>query len=115
MQLMSHEKLNVYQKSVKFLALGASIIDRLPKGNAALADQLKRASLSIILNIAEATGRTTKLDNKRHFAIARGSALECAAVMDACFILGLIDKTTLVKRKELLIAIVSMLSKLCQR
>ena len=114
MQLMSHERLEVYQKSTRFLAVTSNILDSLPKGNAALADQLKRASLSIILNIAEATGRTTKLDNRRHFAIARGSALECAAVLDACFILDLIEKQQMQNGKELLVAIVAMLSKLCR-
>ena len=56
---MSHERLDVYQKSTQFLALASTILDNLPKGNATLADQLKRAALYIILNIAEATGRTT--------------------------------------------------------
>jgi len=115
MQLMSHEKLDVYQKSTRFLAIASTILDSLPRGNAVLADQLKRAALSIILNIAEATGRTTKLDNKKHFAIARGSALECAAVLDACLILDLTDKGKVEQGKELLVAIVAMLSKLCQR
>jgi four helix bundle protein len=111
---LSHEKLDVYQKSVEFLALSSIVINDLPRGNAALADQLKRASLSIILNIAEATRRTSKLDNKKHFAIARGSALECAAVMDACLILNLTDKEQTRKGKALLVRVVSMLSKLCR-
>ena len=115
MQLMSHERLDVYQKSTQFLALASTILDNLPKGNATLADQLKRAALSIILNIAEATGRTTKLDNKKHFAIARGSALECAAVLDACRILELADQKKVNHGKEILVAIVAMLTKLCQR
>ena len=115
MRLMSHERLDVYQKSTQFLALTATILESLPKGNAILADQLKRASLSVILNIAEATGRTTKLDNKKHFAIARGSALECAAVLDACKILNLANDAKVTQGKELLVAIISMLSKLCQR
>ena len=90
MRQLSHERLDVYQKSTRFLALTAAILDNLPKGNATLSDQLKRASLSIILNIAEATGRTSRADNRRHFAIACGSALECAAVLDACRILELV-------------------------
>lgn len=111
---LSHEKLDVYQKSVEFLALCSTVVDELPKGNASLADQLKRASLSIILNIAEATGRTSKLDNKKHFAIARGSALECAAVLDACLVLKIANKEHTVKGKALLVRVVSMLSKLCR-
>lgn len=47
-----------------------------------LLDQLKRASASVILNIAEGGGRITQKDRKRFFVIARGSAEECRAVFD---------------------------------
>ena len=115
MRQLSHEKLHVYQKAIDFLALSATIMDQIPRGNATLCDQLKRASLSVILNIAEATGRQSRLDNKRHFSMARGSALECGAVLDACKILGLIEEKTLANGKSLLVDVVSMLSKLCQK
>jgi hypothetical protein len=35
-----------------------------------------------VLNIAEAAGKPTAGDNRKHFAIARGSALECGAALD---------------------------------
>ncbi|HUC07152.1 MAG TPA: four helix bundle protein, partial [Solirubrobacterales bacterium] len=54
-------------------------------------DQLRRAALSIPLNIAEASGRTGKAEAARTYAIARGSAMECAAVMDALKLLKLVD------------------------
>lgn len=114
MRQLSHERLDVYHKATEFLAVAAKILDTMPKGNATLSDQLKRASLSIILNIAEATGRYSRPDNRRHFHIARGSALECGAVLDACRILQLADMNTITHGKELIIDIVSMLSKLSQ-
>lgn len=112
--MLSHERLDVYQRSIQFLALTAKILDSLPKGNATLGDQLRRASLSIPLNIAEASGRTGSADNARHFTIARGSALECGAVLDACRILRLTDEYAVVEGKKLLESIVSMLSRLCR-
>ena len=57
--MMSHEKLDVYQLAIKFLSLARRILKRIPKGNADLADQLKRASSSIPLLIAEGVGKTT--------------------------------------------------------
>ena len=113
MRQLSHEKLHVYQKSTHFLAIAAQIIDFLPKGNATLNDQLRRSSLSIVLNITEATGKTSR-SNRRYFAIARGSALECAAALDAYKILKLADFALIDEGKECIIDIVSMLSKLSQ-
>ncbi len=51
--MLDHEKLDVYQCSIEFLALSVQVIETLPKGYSALVDQLKRASWSIPLNIAE--------------------------------------------------------------
>ena len=113
-QFLTYEKLDVYQCAIQFLAIGSQIIDGLPKGNSILMDQLKRASLSIVLNIAEASGKTSKLDNARFFAIARGSAMECGAVLDACRILGLTNDKLIEDGKHLVVRIVSMLSKLCR-
>jgi len=112
---LSHEKLEVYQKSIQFLSLSAKTLTSFPRGHAELSDQLKRAALSVPLNIAEASGRTGSLDNARHFAIARGSALECGAIIDACFALQILDDKTFAESKRLIVAIVSMLSKLCMK
>ncbi len=70
---LSHEKLDAYQKSNPFLSLSPKILASLPGGYAELCDQLKRAALSVPLNIAEASGRTGPLDNTKHFTVARGS------------------------------------------
>jgi len=61
------------------------IIDRLLKNKSIhpiLSDQLKRASTSIVLNIAEGNGRWTQKDRRRFFVIARGSVEECMAILD---------------------------------
>ena len=107
-----YEKLDVYQCSIQFLAITEKISSSLPKGNSSLLDQLKRASLSIILNIAEACGKVTAKDNARFFAIARGSAMECGAVLDACKVLKLTSKENIDDGKHLIVRIVSMLSKM---
>lgn len=111
--MLSHEKMIVYQHSIDFFTLVTSILKKFPKGNAAVADQLKRAAMSIPLNIAEAAGRTSPADNARHFSIARGSALECGAVFDVCQRLDIIHGKDFEKGKDLLHGIVGMLSKLC--
>ena len=81
--VLSFQRLDVYRCSVTFLAQAVDLSARLPKGYAPLADQLRRAALSGPLNIAEAAGRTSEKDGARHYGIARGSAMECAAIVDA--------------------------------
>jgi len=104
-------KVDVYRCSVRFLGLAASRAAHLPRGHAELADQLRRAALSIPLNIAEGSGRQGR-DAARSFGIARGSALECAAVLDAVEALGLLPGAALIDERNLLERIVSMLTKM---
>ena len=45
-------------------------------------NQLRRASLSIVLNLAEGTGRFSKADKRHFYIMSRGSAFECVAIFD---------------------------------
>ncbi len=63
----------------------------MPKGDRFLADQLRRAATSILLNIAEGNGRWHKNDRAHFFAIARGSGFECAAILHLCKDKGLLS------------------------
>ena len=45
-------------------------------------DQLYRASFSIVLNLAEGSGRFSKRDRRNFFVIARSSVFECVAILD---------------------------------
>ena len=112
--LLAHERLDVYQRSIEFLVLAAPVLETLPRGNAALADQLRRASISIPLNIAEAAGKVGDADRARFYAIARGSAMECGAILDACRALGFVDEQLVGNGKHLLVRVVAMLTKMCR-
>jgi four helix bundle protein len=101
-----HEKLNVYQESIKFVIWADGILKTLPKTLAAH-DQLDRASTSISLNIAEGNGKYTAADRCRFFDIARGSALECAACLDVLVAKGKLMEAD--PGKAMLARIVSML------
>jgi four helix bundle protein len=105
------QRLDVYQCAVQFLALAAALAQRAPRGYSSLSDQLRRAALSVPLNIAEGSGKADR-DAARFYAIARGSALECAAILDALEALGGVDPGELHASRELLERVVSMLTKL---
>ena len=109
---LAHERLDVYQISIKFLALSADAIERFPPGYSSLADQLRRASVSIPLNIAEGNGKTGIADRKRFFSIARGSANECGAILDALIVLKISTPLAHREGKELLVRIVMMLTRM---
>jgi len=106
--LFDHEKLNVYQASIKFVALAEAILEKVPK-TMAIWSQLDRASTSIPLNIAEGNGKFTSPDRCRFFDNARGSAMECAACLDVLVAKQKLSKDETNKEKEILAQIVSML------
>lgn len=112
--MLSFQKLDVYRCSIDFVAMAVEIGERVPRGHAGLRDQLRRAALSVPLNIAEGAGRTSEADGARHFAIARGSAMECAAVLDVVRALGALEEERHRRAIELLARVVAMLTKLCR-
>jgi four helix bundle protein len=109
---LSHERLDVYRLAIEYVTLMAPVLEALPRGNAALGDQLKRASLSIPLNVAEAAGKVSVADRSRYYATARGSAMECGAILDVCRALGILDEGRTKQGKVLLVRIVAMLTKM---
>jgi len=110
--MISFQKLDVYRCAIEFLALSTVLPADLPKGHSYLVDQLRRAALSVPLNIAEVAGRPSDADAKRHHGIARGSAMECAAIVDALHVLGAIDSPQHTRASDLLERVVSMLTRL---
>jgi hypothetical protein len=53
----AHERLDVYQAALEFLVLAEEIREGFPRGRSYLADQITRASISIVLNLAEGAGK----------------------------------------------------------
>ena len=103
-----HEKLNVYQRSLAFVAWSAETTGNI-SGKHSVCSQLDRAATSIPLNIAEGNGRHTAADRCRFFDIARGSALECAAALDVLIAKKLLPEREVESGKQVLAEIVAML------
>ena len=64
------------------------------RGLASLREQLLRAADSVVLNLAEGAGRISRDDKARFYAIAQGSLIECAAVLDCLRNRGAITPAT---------------------
>ena len=108
MRQFDHEKLNVYQTAITFVAWSSDLLTEIPK-NMAVHNQFDRASTSIPLNIAEGNGKYTSADRCRFFDTARASTLECAACLDVLVAKKVFAESVTAEGKELLLDIVSML------
>jgi four helix bundle protein len=108
--MLGFQRLDVYRCAITFLTLSGPLASRAPRGHGELADQLRRAALSIPLNIAEGSGKVDR-DAERYYRTARGSALECAAILDAFEALALVNGEELGNARELIERVVAMLTK----
>lgn len=109
-----HERLDVYTAAVDMVALTQSIVAAFPQGYGDLADQLKRASTSIVLNIAEGAGEFSRADKARFYRIAKRSATECAAILDVSRKLDIISSPRFDAGRDILFRVVSMLIKMAK-
>lgn len=114
-----HEKLEVYQFTLQFIAwvtpLIAEVHERQGKLVTEICDHLDRASLSVLLNIAEGNGKRQRQTRAKFFDDARGSAAECAACLDAFVAKIACPSPRIEPGKEMLLRIVCMLTKLIVR
>ena len=105
--MLQFRELDVYRCAIAVLPKAYAIATEL---DGEMAGQLRRAALSISLNIAEGTGRFDR-DQRKFLVTARGSTLECGAILDAMRALGL-DHAEVEASDLLLVRIVSMLTKM---
>jgi four helix bundle protein len=110
--IFDHEKLDVYKLSLEFVAFAFKLCQKLSGAHRHARDQLLRASQSIPQNIAEGNGKRTVNDRRKYFDNARGSALECASILDILLICSAITDEDEICGKQYLFRIVSMLVKM---
>ncbi len=100
------ERLDCYRLALELSRLAPSLV---PRGHAALRDQLERASSSALLNLAEGYARWQKREKAHLYDIARGSALESAAAIDLLRVRGLADAAVCSRARELASRVALML------
>lgn len=100
----SFEKLIAYQKAKEYTICIYHLLKKFPSDERyAMCDQLKRASVSIVSNIAEGTSRTTNKDKSHFLDIAYSSLMETYSQLDLAKDLEYIteDDMELVQRQAL--------------
>jgi four helix bundle protein len=83
--MFDFEQLSVYRKTLDLNKKIFAFLKAHKNIDFFLQDQLKRASTSILINIAEGVGRFTRADRRHFYVISRGSAFEVAAILQIIF------------------------------
>lgn len=95
--IFNFERLNVYKQSLEFVKQIYNSSNKWPtKYQFSIADQIRRASLSIPLNIAEGSSRS-RIEFKRFLSISRGSCFECIPLIN----ISAEEKLISLKQKEI--------------
>jgi four helix bundle protein len=117
--VLDHEKLDVYQLQLRFIQWVTVLIEeaqqQAPGKTAEVRKQLDRASLSVLLNIAEGNGKRQQRTRAKFFDDARGSTSESAACLDALVAKGVCPMPRIEEGKQMLHRVFAMLTKLVQR
>lgn len=112
MSYFEHERLDVYKAAKLFALAMDGIAEGIRNRRFHLADQLFRASSSILFNIAEGAGEQSSGEKSRFYRIARRSATECASILEICYDLKLIEEVSYKQHRGLLLRVVAMLTKM---
>jgi four helix bundle protein len=105
-------KLHCYTVALELHVECSTLVSAL---NRILRDQLERASLSVVLNLAEAGGRRSRRDKARFYGYARGSATEVAALLDVLERRRLASPAAIRSARRLAIRVVQMVTRIQQR
>ncbi len=113
---LNHQKLDVYTVSKSFVKECYKLTRGFPaEERFALCSQIRRAALSVHLNIAEGCSRKSEAERKRFYEVARGSLIEIDAALDVAENLDYCQKEGLQELGLLLTRCFSLLSKLLSK
>jgi four helix bundle protein len=90
---LNHQKLDIYGISRQFVSECYKLTKELPiEEKYGMIAQIRRAALSVHLNIAEGASRKSEAERKRYYEVARGSVVEIDAASDIASDLTYLDK-----------------------
>ena len=80
---LNHQKLDIYSVSRQFVLECYRLTMKLPvEEKFGMITQIRRAALSVHLNIAEGASRKSDTERKRFYEVSRGSVIEIDAALD---------------------------------
>lgn len=113
---LNHQKLEIFKVSQKFVFECYKLTKNFPSDERfAMIQQIKRAALSVHLNIAEGCSRKSESERKRFFEISRGSLIEVDAALDVAATLNYCHKESMLELGNYLLECFKMLSSMIQK
>jgi len=112
---LAHQQLEIYKKA-KLLVRECYLITKNfpPEEKFALSQQIRRASISVHLNIAEGASRKSIAERRRFYEIARGSLIEVDAAFEVAEELNYTQKNEMETAGKYLLECFKMLSVMMQ-
>ena len=108
---LNHQKLDLYNVSRMFVLECYKLSKQLPPDEKfGMISQIRRAALSVHLNIAEGASRKSETERKRYYEIYRGSIVEIDAAIDIAFDLNYLEIMNLEKLGETMVRCFKMLT-----
>ena len=110
---LNHQKLDVFATAKSFTLECYRVTKLLPTDERFnMTQQIRRAALSVCLNIAEGASRKSATERRRYYEVARGSIIEIDAALDISAELKYCNKENLEPLGSLMQRTFSMLSKM---
>lgn len=108
---LNHQKLDVYNISKIFVIECYKLTSLLPpEEKFGMISQIRRAALSVHLNIAEGASRKSEAERKRYYEISRGSIIEIDAAIDIAYELKYLQLINLDLLKQSMVQCFKMLT-----
>jgi len=85
-----HHRLKAYRYSLELAKASKALAKRIPRGHRDLADQISRASSSVVLNLSEGANRFSPGEKRQCFRRAQGECGEVAAAAELAVVLELV-------------------------
>ena len=113
---LNHQKLEIFKISRRFVFQCYKLTKELPSDEKfGMISQIRRASLSVHLNIAEGCSRKSLSERKRYFEVSRGSLIEIDAALDIVIDLDYSKGEKLAELGTLLLDCFKMLSSMISK
>jgi four helix bundle protein len=113
---LAHKNLDVWKKSLEFVSTIYKLTQSFPREEQfGLISQLRRASVSVISNIAEGFARSSEKEKKRFLDIARSSLVEADTQLEIALKLKYISDPEIKELNEYSNHIFAMLTNLIKK